>query len=133
MLERILLYKIFSPCLFLENFIITYQEQPVARFILFSCWDVFFILIHFWHQILKICTQSPWGLIRRIRTFRKFLEYVAAVKTTSLFCTLSYPEDALKINVKHVGFLKSDIRNESKLIYSLTCYANIWSNEQLTK
>ena len=37
--------------------------------------------------------------------FRKFLEYVAPVKKTSLFCTQSYPEDALKINVKHVGFL----------------------------
>ena len=27
---------------------------------------------------------------------------------------VTYPEDALKINVKHVGFFKSDVRNESK-------------------
>ena len=42
------------------------------------------------------CSQSHLGLIRRIRIFQKFLEYVAPVKKTSLFCTQSYPEDALK-------------------------------------
>ena len=37
-----------------------------------------------------ICTQSPWGLIRRIRTFRKFLEYVAPVKKKLRYFVLSH-------------------------------------------
>ena len=50
-----------------------------------------------------VCNQSPWGLIRRYSYFQKFLEYVVLYKHR-LFCTLSYPEDASKINAKHVGF-----------------------------
>ena len=38
------------------------------------------------------------------------------LKNTSLFCTQSYSEDALKINVKNNGFLKSNVRNKSKQI-----------------
>ena len=70
-------------------------------------------LTHLHGMTQSRCSQSHLGLIRRIRIFRKFLEYVTPVKETSLFSTQSYPEDALKINVKHVGF-KSDVRNESK-------------------
>ena len=35
--------------------------------------------------------------------FQQFLEYVVLYKHR-LFCTLSYPEDASKVNVKHVEY-----------------------------
>ena len=54
--------------------------------------------------IVTKCKQFPWGLIRISSYFQKFLEYVVLYKHR-LFCTLSYPEDASKINAKHVGFL----------------------------
>ena len=59
--------------------------------------------------------------------FRKFLEYVAPVKKTSLFCTQSYPEDALKINVKHVGFLNqmSEMNKNDFYYYGTTSHKYI--------
>ena len=66
-------------------------------------------------------------MLRRFLHFDSFLisDFKKPTCFTFIFNCKSYPEDGLKINVKHVGFLKSDIRNESKFF--------IWINYYLWK
>ena len=61
-----------------------------------------------------ICTQSPWGLIRRIHIFRKFLEYVAPVKKNFVILYSVIPWRCVKNKRETCRLLKSDVRNKSK-------------------
>ena len=47
-----------------------------------------------------------------MRIAQKLLKFVLIIEIYTHFFHQSYPEDALEINVKHVGFSKSDVRNE---------------------
>ena len=66
-----------------------------------------------------IVTSHLEALSEDIRIFQKFLEYVVLYKHR-LFCTVSYPEDASKINAKHVGFSNQISINEAKMIGIVT-------------
>ena len=71
-----------------------------------------------------LVTNRPirWNSIRQttafsedIRIFQKFLEYFVLYKHR-LFCTLSYPEDASKINAKHAGFFNQISEMKQKFL-----------------
>ena len=62
-------------------------------------------------NLIKITVKFLFGLVTPLRPYQKkflflqkFLEYFVHINT-AFFCTLSYPEDASKINAKHVVFL----------------------------
>ena len=61
-------------------------------------------------NLIKITVKFLFGLVTPLRPYQKkflflqkFLEYFVHINT-AFFCTLSYPEDASKINAKHFGF-----------------------------
>ena len=54
-------------------------------------------------MIRRLVTSHLETQEKKFIFLQKFLEYFALYKHR-LFCTLSHPEDASKINAKHVGF-----------------------------
>ena len=73
-----------------------------------------------------ICNQSPWGLVRRNSHFAK-VSRIFCIYENRLFCALSYPKDASKINAKHVGFfnqiseMKQKFDFHRKKVYNTCC------------
>ena len=67
--------------------------------------NIFYVQLAYLTQaeIWLYVTSHLEALSEDIRIFQKFLEYVVLYKHR-LFCTLSYPEDASKVNAIHVRF-----------------------------